>query len=192
MKTIKNKCLYFGLFLTIGLGGCFVEDIVQPIEVNDLILHAGQIFPGEYQTFVNTSSPDFVNPLEHFGLEVRITDWEETGEEVEDANTQVSNNAIAEFLITSDSAIMVTEDSVYLPGAELSALFKTERAGRRRFEPRFELDRLIGRNLSFDPLIVQMVCTLEQPLHQTFMVEITMDDGQTFSLQSQMVRVDVE
>lgn len=192
MSTIKNILFYFILILTLGLSSCMVEDIIQPIEVRGLILHAGLIRPGEYQAFVNPTPPQTVASLANFGLEVRITDWDETGEEVEDANTRVSNNAIAEFMITSDSAIMVTEDSVYLPGEELSALFKTDRAGRSSFEPRFELDRLIDRNLSFDPLIVQLVSTLEQPLHQRFMVEITMDDGQTFSIQSELVRVDVE
>ncbi len=192
MRIIKTKLFYVCLTLTMGLGSCFVEDIIQPIEVRGLILHAGLIRPGEYQAFVNPTPPQNVASLTDFGLEVRITDWEETGEEVEDANTRVSNNAIADFKITSDSVIIVTEDSVYMAGEELSALFLTDRAGRSSFEPRFELDRLIGRNLSFDPMIVQLVCTLEQPLHQKFMVEITMDDGQTFSIQSEMVRVGVE
>lgn len=116
----------------------------------------------------------------------------EVGEEVEGANTRVSENAIAEILIFSDSVVMVAKDSVYLPGEDLSPLFLTDRAGRSTFEPRLSFENLIGRNISFDPLIMQLVSTLEKSLHQTFLIDLTMDDGQTFALQSNLVRVAVE
>ncbi len=189
MIAIRKNLFYVSLLMTLGVVSCAVEEIIQPISFSSLTLDAGWIFEGEYEAHVSPASPVNPVPLSSFGLEIRIDDWEDVGVDVEGANTYVSENAIVEFSITSDSVIMVTADSIYVPGEDLSALFKTDRAGRSRFDPRFSLDRLIGRNLSFDPFILQLVCTLERDLHQTFVIDLTMDDGQGYSIQSNMVRV---
>lgn len=192
MKFIRNSFFCLTIFLTGSLMSCFTEDIIQPIAVRSLALNAGGIIDGERSSYVSRSSPAFPVSLSNFGLEIDIDDWSEVGADVDRANTFVSENAIADILITSDSIIRISEDSVYTPGEDLSSLFMTDRAGRSFFDPRFPVSNLIGRNLSFDPMILQLVTVLESDLHQTFLIDLTMDDGQTFELQSNMVLVEVE
>ena len=190
MKTIKKNIFFILLITTTSLISCFnEEEIIQPISFTELELTAGGINDGERQTFVFPGAPENVLELSSFGLAITVDSWMEVGEDVEGANTFVSENTIVSFSITSDSTVMVTEDSLFIPGDDLSTLFKTDRVGRSFFEPSRTLDDIVGRKIRLDPLIMQMVSGLEKDLHQTFLVNLTMDDGQTFMLQSNIVRV---
>lgn len=197
MKTTKNILFYLMVLLSTGLISCFKDDdVVQSITVSGLELHAGFITDGERTSWVSPAAPDLEVSLADFGLEVEITEWEDDGADISGANTFLSVNTIVEFTITSDSIVMMTEDSIFLPGEDLSALFMTDRLervtgffGQSRFEPRFSVDYMIGKSLRIDPMIFQLVAPLERDLNQTFFVDISMNDGDEYSLQSNRVRV---
>lgn len=190
MKSIKNLLFYSMVLLSTGLSGCFaIEEVVQPISVSGLELIAGSIVSGERVAYVSASSSGYEVPLAWFGLEIDVVDWELVGDEIEGSNTFVSTNKIASFSITSDSTIQVTQDSVYASGEELKGLFMTDRVGRSYFEPIVGMERMVGRNLRLSAMVMQMVSPLERDLDQTFTINIVMDDGDEYTIQSNRVKV---
>jgi len=166
--------------------------ILQPFRVSELTVLAGEIVDAERSSYVSPASPSVEISSANFGIEILIDESRQVGDDVPNANTKASENTITEFIIMSDSTVQVNADSVFAPGEDLSGLFMTDRMGGGYFEPRRSIDDLIGRNLRFDSMIVQLISPLERGLDQTFIIDITMDDGQGFSIQSNLVKVNTQ